>query len=486
MRNWAGRKKMGEEIRQSRFSAADHARYRQRLAAETRLLARWFAEDRFAHDEPVAGFELEAWLLDAELRPAPKNAEFLARLDDPMASPELASFNFEVNGTPQPLRGHAFSAMHGELARTWQRCRVAAAELDCRIAMIGILPTAENEDFNLANMSQMARYRALNREVVRLRRGRPLVLDINGVEHLRVTHRDVMLEAAATSFQIHLQVDPAQAVRLYNASLVASAPMVAITANSPWLFGKDLWDETRIPLFEQSVAVGGYAGARFGPIRRVTFGSGYVRRSLLELFEENLAHYPVLLPEDLGEVDPQLHHLRLHNGTIWRWNRPLVGFDAEGRPHLRIEHRVVPAGPSIPDAMANAAFYYGLVASLAGAAEPPESRLPFNRARDNFYSAARHGLRAAIHWLDDRIHPLPELIRDTLLPLAHAGLERLGVAADEREQLLGIIAERNATGQNGATWHRAWVARHGRDMRGLAAAYLERQESGQPVHEWTL
>ena len=477
---------MGEEIRQSRFSEADNARYRERLAAETALLARWFAEDRFVHEEPVAGFELEAWLLDAELRPAPKNAEFLARLDDPMASPELASFNFEVNGTPQPLRGHAFSAMHGELARTWQRCRAAAAGIDCRIAMIGILPTAENEDFSLANMSQMARYRALNREVVRLRRGRPLVLDINGVEHLRVTHRDVMLEAAATSFQIHLQVDPARAVRLYNASLIASAPLVAISANSPWLFGKNLWDETRIPLFEQAVAVGGYAGARFGPIRRVTFGSGYVRHSLLELFEENREHYPVLLPEDMGEVDPQLHHLRLHNGTIWRWNRPLVGFDAAGRPHLRIEHRVVPAGPSIPDAMANAAFYYGLVTSLAEMAVAPESVLPFNRVRDNFYSAARHGLRAAIHWQDGRTHPLPELIRDALLPLARAGLERLEVAADDREQMLDIIAARNATGQNGATWQRAWVERHGRDMRGLTAAYLERQDSGQPVHEWTL
>ncbi len=476
---------MGEEIRQSRFREDDHARFRQRLEAETAALARWFAEDRFADTEPVAGFELEAWLLDEHLRPAPRNAEFLARLDDPMASPELASFNFEVNGTPQPLHDHALSAMHGELARTWQRCRSAAEALGCRIAMIGILPTAQNEDFTLANMSQMARYRALNREVVRLRRGRPLVLDITGVEHLRVTHRDVMLESAATSFQIHLQLDPAQAVRIYNASVIASAPMVAIAANSPFLFGKDLWDETRIPVFEQSVAVGGYEGARFGPIRRVTFGSGYVRRSLMELFEENLQHYPVLLPEDFGE-DPQLHHLRLHNGTIWRWNRPLVGFDAAGRPHLRIEHRVVPAGPSIIDAMANAAFYYGLVTSLAGEAVPPESRLPFNQARDNFYSAARHGLRAAIRWQDDRTHAMPDLIRDALLPLARAGLEQLGVAVDDREQLLAIIAERNATGQNGAAWQRAWVARHGRDMTALTAAYLERQESGEPVHLWTL
>ncbi len=476
---------MGEEIRQSRFEDADYARYRARLEAETRLLARWFAEGRFADTEPVAGFELEAWLLDEHLRPAPKNAAFLERLDDPMASPELASFNFEVNGTPQPLHGHALSAMHGELVRTWQRCRCTAAELDCRIAMIGILPTAQNEDFTLANMSRLARYRALNREVVRLRRGRPLVLDINGVEHLRVTHRDVMLESAATSFQIHLQLDPQRAVRFYNAAVIASAPMVAVAANSPYLFGKDLWDETRIPVFEQSVAVGGYAGARFGPIRRVTFGSGYVRRSLLELFEENLAHYPVLLPEDFGD-DPWLHHLRLHNGTIWRWNRPLVGFDDAGRPHLRLEHRVVPAGPTVCDAMANAAFFYGLMTSLAHEAVAPETRLPFNQARDNFYSAARHGLRAAIRWQDGRTHAMPDLIRDALLPLARAGLERLEVAPDDREELLSVIAERNATGMNGAAWQRAWVARHGRDMTALTAAYLERQERGEPVHCWTL
>jgi len=402
---------MGEEIQRSTFSEADYARFRQRLADETALLKQWFEQRRFEEAHPVAGFELEAWLVDEQYRPAPRNEEFLQRLADPLASPELASFNFEVNSTPRTLQGHVFSAMQAELHATWAHCRQVAAELDCRSLMIGILPTLQNEDLQLGNMSKLERYRALNREVLRLRKGRPLVFDINGEEHLRVKHRDVMLESAATSFQIHLQLTQQSAVRAYNASVILAAPMVAVAANSPFLFGKNLWAETRIPVFEQAVAVGGYDGAVFGPIRRVTLGSGYVRESLFELFEENLQHYPVLLPVDFGEAGSdsgaELHHLRLHNGTIWRWNRPLIGFDARGRPHLRLEHRVMPAGPSLVDTLANAAFYYGTVTALATRDQPPESALDFVTARDNFYEAARLGLGAHMAWRKPAHNVLP-------------------------------------------------------------------------------
>ncbi|MDH5444090.1 MAG: glutamate-cysteine ligase family protein [Gammaproteobacteria bacterium] len=477
---------MGEEIQSSQFTQQDHERYREYLLKETDRLRRYFETGRFEAHGGVAGFELEAWLIDSLYRPVSGNDEFLSRFNNPLASPELASFNIEVNGTPRQLEGHVFSAMHNELNETWQACQQTAGQMDARVVMTGILPTVQNEDLNLANMSRMERYRALNREVVRTRRGKPIVLDINGNEHLKLTHRDVMLESAATSFQIHLQMNPAESVRLFNASIVLSAPLLAMSANSPYLFGKDLWDETRIPLFEQSVPVGGFDGAKFGPIRRVTFGSGYVRHSLMEFFEENLQHYPILLPVNLEHETQKFAHLRLHNGTIWRWNRPLVGFSDDGQVHLRLEQRVVPAGPTVVDEIANAAFFYGAVIALAEQEIPIESQLEFDKARDNFYKTAQLGLRATTCWANDKQVPVRELILKHLLPLSKLGLERLGVSNSDIRQYLDIIQQRVESGANGATWQRAWVKRHGRDMTDLAAAYVERQQTGEPVHTWTV
>ncbi len=478
---------MGEEILSSQFSNEDHARFRAQLEAETALLRQYFDEHQFISSEPVAGFELEAWLLDQDqFLPLAANERFLRQLDSPLASPELASFNFELNNTPRSLSGHVFSSMHHELKRQWQQCREAAGQIEAELLIIGILPTLSNDDLSLGNMSNMARYRALNREALRRRKGKPLVFDINGREHLRITHRDVMLESATTSFQLHMQMNQALSVRLFNASLILSAPMVALTANSPFLFGKDLWDETRIPLFEQAVAVGGFEDAAFGPIHRVSFGDGYVRESLMECFTDNLQHYPVLLPVRFNETSSQLHHLRFHNGTIWRWNRPLIGFDADGNIHLRLEQRVLPAGPSIVDSIANAAFFYGAVYALACGEAVPEQRLAFNHVRDNFYCAARFGLGASFNWFDEHQVNARELLLEVLLPLAERGLQQLGVALTDSQEYLGIIEQRLRNNINGACWQRAWVAKHGRDMQALTQAYLQRQDSGEPLHSWTI
>ena len=476
---------MGEEIDVVQFHAEDYTRFQGNLEEENRLLHQMFELNRFSAEHPVAGFELEAWLLDENFHPAPLNEVFLEKLNSPLASPELASFNFEVNSTPQTLKADSLSVMHAELNQTWQHCSHTAEAIGCQAVMIGILPTLQNEDLNLANMSKMTRYRALNREVIRQRRGKPLVFDINGKEHLHVTHRDVMLEAAATSFQIHIQVPLDKAVRFYNASIIAAGPMVAISANSPFLFGKNLWEETRIPVFEQAVAVGGYEGAAFGPIKRVTFGSGYLRSSLLECFDENVEHYPVLLPVEFKEDASLLHHLRLHNGTIWRWNRPLIGFDDKGTPHLRIEHRVVPSGPTLIDTMANAAFYYGLANALAEQEIAPESQLSFDKARDNFYNAARHGLRAGQRWLSIDTVNMRELCLKTLLPMAEQGLRLLGISDDDYQYYLGIIEQRLEKELNGAQWQQQFIARYGDDMAVMLKAYMERQQSGEPVHSWT-
>lgn len=476
---------MGEEIRTSSFSDTDFDRFKKKLEFETQVLESWFKEKKFSAHSSRGGFELEAWLVDEQLDPAPINEAFLNNLDSPLASPELASFNVEVNSTPCDLTGDALTRMQNELDKTWQQCKHTAKELHSDIVMVGILPTLDNEVLHLANMSKMKRYRALNREVIHRRKGKPLVFDINGVEHLRVTHRDVMMEAAATSFQIHLQVNLDNAVRTFNASVALTGPLLALSANSPYLFGKDLWDETRIPVFEQAVAVGGYDGAAFGPIRRVTFGDSYIRESLFECFKENLEHYPVLLPVELDDKDP-LAHLRLHNGTIWRWNRPLIGFDESGEAHLRIEQRVVPSGPTTQDAIANAAFYYGTVTALAALDEPIENQIPHSSTRDNFYAAARLGLKSSQRWINGKDINARELILETLLPLAHQGLTSLGISIEDSDKYLGIIEERVKSGQNGATWQRAFTHKHGRDMNTLTRAYIRNQNTGEPVHRWHL
>ena len=476
---------MGEEIRTSSFSDADFERFKKSLTEETALLESWFKEKKFSAHSACAGFELEAWLVDEQLHPAPINDIFLKNLDSPLASPELANFNVELNSTPCDLNGDVFSRMQQELDKTWRECKKVARALQSDVVMTGILPTLENEVLNLANMSKMKRYRALNREVLHQRKGKPLVLDINGVEHLRVTHRDVMLEAAATSFQVHLQVNLNNAVRIFNASIAITGPLLALSANSPYLFGKDLWDETRIPLFEQAVAVGGYDGAAFGPIRRVSFGDSYVRESLFEYFQENLEHFPVLLPVEL-DSGSSLAHLRMHNGTIWRWNRPLIGFDESGVPHLRIEQRVVPAGPTTQDAIANAAFYYGVVTAVAEMKNPIENQIPHSSARDNFYAAARFGLKSSQRWVDGKDINARELILEKLLPLAHQGLSALGISTEDSEKYLGIISERVSSGQNGAAWQRLFIQKHGHDMGKLTQAYIKNQNSGKPVHKWGL
>lgn len=477
---------MGQEIEAVRFTPENFVEYAERLREETLLLAEWFASDMFSHRDRMGGYELEAWLVDSNARPAPLNEVFLKNLDNPMVVPELARFNVELNDHPQHLWGSAFSRFEASLGATWKQCNKYAAELHTHLIMIGILPTLQEAELTQANMSDLKRYRALNEQVLRLREGRPLELDISGREHLKVSHSSVMMEAATTSFQLHIKVHPRKALRAYNASMIASAPMVAVAANSPYLFGHELWDETRIPLFEQSVAVGGFAGASHGPLRRVTFGSGYVRDSILECFVENEQHYPVLLPMRFHDGLEQMSHVRLHNGTIWRWNRPLIGFDYDGIPHLRIEHRVVPGGPTILDMIANAAFFYGLMEALMGAETPPEQQLDFSVARDNFYTAAHHGLEAHITWLDGTRGTARHLLQTRLLPMARLGLERLEIDVADIDRYLGIIEARVQTGQTGSVWQRAYAQQHGGDLVEMTQVYRRNQDSGTPVHQWAL
>ncbi|MGQ9861040.1 MAG: glutamate--cysteine ligase [Thiobacillaceae bacterium] len=475
---------MGQEIGRTSFDASDFERFAVQLRQETARLLAWAQAGGFRDERRVAGFELEAWLLDHAGTPYPINETFLAVLADAMVVPELSRFNIEVNGTPQVLAPGALQALEEELGATWRRAQTVAHGMDAQLAIIGIPPTLQEGDLTLDTMSAMNRYVALNEQVIRQRAGQPLRIHIEGEQALDLGRSDVMLEAATTSFQLHLQVPERESARYYNASLLTCGPLLALAANSPLLFGRRLWQETRIPLFEQSVDLGGYGGLGDITARRVSLGRGYVHQTLLELYRENLDLFPVLLPMPMDEPAERFPHVRLHNGSIWRWVRPLIGFDAQGEAHVRIEQRVLPSGPTLLDMMANAAFYYGLAHALAHRQEALEHAIGFDAVRRNFYQAARYGLEARLMWLDGHIHPARSLLRE-LLPQAGEGLAELGLGTEEGERYIGILEARLETGQTGADWLVCHWHRCDDDLKQLMADYLENQRSGAPVHEWS-
>ena len=484
---------MGQEISTDRFSEADFFRFHQHLRQETDRLAQWFDRSPPSFPESselVGGFELEACLVDRDFQPAAINHSYLSCLNSNLVVEELASFNVEINTTPQPLEANCLSLMQAGLEKTWQHCTEAAERLDTHFLSIGILPTLQPDHLSLDNMSDRARYRALNQRLIHQRRDRQIHINIpepriTSSENFSFDSPNIMIEAAATSFQIHLQGPPSAALRYFNASTILAAPMVAISANSPYLFGRNLWYETRIPLFEQIMTIDNPVDAALEhPISRVSLGQGYLKESMMECFLENLKHYSILLPETLETGNDRFNHLRLHNGTIWRWNRPLIGFNSDGSPHLRIEHRVVPAVTSVVDAIATAAFYFGLVHSLATQATPPESRLAFEQAQTNFYAAAQQGLDAPCFWIDGQTNSIQELSLKSLMPLARQGLSALQLDPADIERYLGIMQERLVSGQTGAQWQQTFVRRRSADMRSLVSAYLDKQITGRPVHQW--
>jgi len=470
---------MGQEIGAREFSEQDFTRFRNRLALETQSLRQAFIAGRCSNADAFIGLELEVWLIDHNFFPAPHNQSFLERLRDPSVVAELSQFNIEINAPVERIEGRGLQRMHARLSETMRRCANNAHDDVDTVIAIGTLPTLRQQDLPLQAMTPSHRYTALNREAMRLRGGMPIEIDIDsatpGAPHFNACFKNVMLEAAATSFQLHLQVPPPMASRTYNAAVIVAAPLLAIAANSPFLFGQPLWQETRIAIFEQALQ------QSHGPAR-VTLGTAYAAEDITELFEENLRDYPVILPVEARDPVRCYPCLRLQNGTIWRWIRPIVGFDVDGTPHVRIEQRVLPAGPSVSDMMANAALFYGAVHMLARDVDDAEAAVPFALAQENFYETARRGLDAEIHWLGGGKRPVRDVLAD-LIPLAADGLAAQGMDDDLIDHYLDIISCRLACRRNGANWQLSHFARHG-DLHKMTAAYLENQRTGRPVHEW--
>ncbi|MFD7445857.1 glutamate-cysteine ligase family protein [Streptomyces sp. NPDC059909] len=494
---------MGEKVVAGGFDLSDRQRYRRKLQQCLAGLGRLLAEKRFDRPKNLMGLEIELNLAGPDGRPRMLNADVLDRITSRDFQTELGMFNLEVNIAPHRLGGRVLDHLAEELRTGLGYAHRKATEIDAGIVMIGILPTLDRNDLISANLSDVDRYALLNDQIVAAR-GEDFTLDIEGVERLSCTSTSIAPEAACTSVQLHLQVTPARFAQVWNAAQAIAAVQIAVGANSPFLFGRELWRESRPPLFQQATDTRPPELQAQGVRPRTWFGERWVD-SAYELFEENLRYFPALLPicdeeDPLRVLDdggvPRLQELVLHNGTVYRWNRPVYGL-ADGVPHLRVENRVLPAGPTVTDVVANAAFYYGLVRALAEESRPVWTRMPFDVAADNFDTACRHGIDAELLWPRPGRNggmtrvPAVKLVRDELLPLAAAGLDAWNIEPADRDHYLGIIEGRCRRRTNGASWqadafHRA--VESGLDREAALAAvtrrYTELMHLGEPVHTW--
>ncbi len=489
---------MGEQrILKERVDGGLRRRFMRHLLTDLRALALMIEEGRIETSARRIGAEQELFLVDGNWHPAPKALDVLNSIDDPRFTTELALFNLEINLDPGPFGAGCLEDLESRLIARLETARRAAARHDLDIVLTGILPTISKSNLGLDNMTPAPRYRALDR-ALREMRGGAYDFHIRGLDELLVRHDSVMLEACNASFQVHFQVGPDEFPNLYNIAQVAAAPVLAAATNSPLLFGRQLWRETRIALFQQAVDTRRSIHHLRDRSPRVTFGNQWVRNSVLELFQEDVARFRALMAAEIeedslsrlkrGEI-PDLQALRLHNSTVYRWNRACYGL-LDGIPHLRIENRILPSGPSVLDQVANAAFWFGLISALSHKYADITEIIEFDDAKMNFGAAARLGLGSELTWLNGESLPATHLICDRLVPLAEQGLKRSGVTDPEITRYLGTLERRVATHRTGAQWlvnSLAMMRDHGTPserLNAVTAAMVTRQKDNRPVHEW--
>jgi gamma-glutamyl:cysteine ligase YbdK (ATP-grasp superfamily) len=486
---------MGEEVEAQEFSRADRTRYREKVRRCLDVFARMLRDAVFDTDDPMTGLEVELNLVDEHGDPALKNAEALEAIADPNFVTELGQFNIEINVPPAKLREGGLKTFEETLRVSLNGAETNSSKIGAHMVTIGVLPTLAPGHLSPTTLSANPRYKLLSEQIMAAR-GEDIAISIAGPERLVTTADSIMPEAACTSMQLHVQTSPDQFAAYWNASQAVSAIQLAVGANSPYLLGKELWRETRIPLFEQATDTRSEELKAQGVRPRVWFGERWIN-SVFDLFEENVRYFPALLPitddEDPLEVledggTPALSELRLHNGTIYRWNRPVYDI-ALGVPHLRVENRVLAAGPTVVDMMANSALYFGLVRAFVDSQRPLWSQMSFSAAEENFHVAAEHGIDAQIYWPRLGQVRVTELVLRRLLPMAHEGLETWGVSADVRDRLLGIIEQRCLQGTNGAEWFASRM--HDRSdldrydaLRATLLEYQRNMHSNEPVHTW--
>ncbi|MFJ5997820.1 glutamate-cysteine ligase family protein [Streptomyces sp. NPDC092370] len=489
---------MGRDVPALVFTREDRRRYREKMHTDLEVLARMLSESGFESERPQVGLEIELNLVDDAGLPVMRNTDVLRAIADPAWSSELGRFNLEINIPPRQLTAGGPGSWEQAIRDALNHAEDRAAAVGAHLIMIGILPTLGESDVSESALSGDPRYRLLNEQIFAAR-GEDLRIKVDGVERLSTYADTITPEAACTSTQFHLQVDPKEFAHYWNAAQAIAGVQIALAANSPFLFGKELWRETRIPLFEQATDTRPEEIKAQGVRPRVWFGERWIT-SVFDLFEENVRYFPALLPlcedeDPQKELDsggvPQLGELTLHNGTIYRWNRPIYAVTDSG-PHLRIENRVLPAGPTVADIIANGAFYYGLTRALVDEDRPVWTRMSFAVAEENLHTAARDGIDARLYWPGVGEVPVTELVLRRLLPLAHKGLELTGMDAEWREPLLGIIEQRCVTARNGALWqaemvHRlekAGISDRQEALRQMTRTYMDYMHMNAPAHTW--
>jgi gamma-glutamyl:cysteine ligase YbdK (ATP-grasp superfamily) len=489
---------MGRDVPALVFTREDRRRYRAKMQTGLEVLARMLHESSFESERPRVGLEIELNLVDDQGLPAMRSTDVLQAIADPAWSSELGRFNLEIDIPPRELTTGGPGAWEQTIRDALNHAEDRAAAVGAHLIMVGILPTLDEADVSESALSGDPRYRLLNEQIFAAR-GEDLRIRVDGVERLSTYADTITPEAACTSTQFHLQVAPKQFADYWNAAQAIAGVQIALAANSPFLFGKELWRETRIPLFEQATDTRPEEIKAQGVRPRVWFGERWIT-SVFDLFEENVRYFPALLPlcedeDPQAELDrggvPQLGELTLHNGTIYRWNRPVYAVTESG-PHLRIENRVLPAGPTVADIIANGAFYYGLTRALVDEDRPVWTRMSFAVAEENLHTAARDGIDARLYWPGVGEVPATELVLRRLLPLAHRGLELAGMDAAWREPLLGIVEQRCVTARNGALWQaemvhhleKTGVTDRREALRQMTATYMDYMHMNAPAHTW--
>ena len=488
---------MGEQDVRKRSQAEEIRVFLKHLLKDVRAFEKMLEDDLFESGVRRIGAEQELFLVDSAWRPAPIAVEVLETVDDPHFTTELARFNLEYNLDPLVFGGTCLSEMESQIEEYLAKVRDAARKNGGEVVLTGILPSLNKSDLELENMTPSPRYLALN-DAMTQQRGGDYEFYLKGVDELHLHHDSIMVEACNTSFQVHFQVAPDEFARIYNAAQAVTAPVVAAAANSALLFGKRLWAETRIGLFQQSIDTRRTTPHLREQVPRVSFGRQWVRSSALEIFREDIARFRTLLSTEMEDDPfealeegrpPSLKALRLHNSTVYRWNRVCYGI-SDGKPHLRIENRILPSGPTPRDEVANAALWFGLVSGVLSEYDDISGHMNFEDAHANFLAAARNGLNAQLEWVGGRLAPASELILDTFVPLARRGLLTSGLDPADVDLYLGVIEERVRSGRTGARWQLSSLA--AMENRGtaaerlsaLTAATVSRQQTGEPVHTW--
>ena len=470
------------------------------VLADLRALEYMLDNDMFETGITRIGAEQELAFVDEAMRPAPHGPEIIEAINDPRATTEIGQFNMEFNCDPKVFTGSVLRDLHEELEELMTKAQVASMTMGAMPILIGILPTLQQQHLSQKYIVPKPRYFALDERITKARGGR-YDIRIKGIDEINFSHDSVMLEALNTSYQLHFQVEPKEFAISYNVAQAVTAPVLAAAANSAVLFGKRLWHETRIAVFEQTVDTSGQdIPTERDMLKRVRFGEGWVKESVVEIFKSDIARFRNMFRADStqdslamvqkGEI-PKLSALQTYNGTLYRWNRQCYGI-SDGKPHLRIENRVLPAGPTIIDEVANSAFWFGLMQRMPKVYPNLTERLSFADAKANFVSAARSGLDYKSRWVDDRVIPTRDLILGELVPMAIEGLREVGVDSQDIDKYMNIISERTETGRNGARWminsveHLHEQGTRAERLCTLTAGTISRQQEGKPVHEWSV